>query len=37
MKYFTYLYIDGGCGGEMDNNSKWQVAPTAGAEFKFSF
>ena len=37
IKYFSYLYIDAGIGGEADNNSNWQIAPTAGAEFKISF
>jgi opacity protein-like surface antigen len=37
MKYFQYLYIDGGCGMEQNSASAWKVAPVVGAEFKFSF
>ena len=37
IKYFTYLYIDGGCGMEANNSGTWKIAPTAGVEEKFSF
>ena len=37
IKYFTYLYIDGGCGMEANNSGTWKVAPTVGVEEKFSF
>ena len=37
IKYFNYLYIDGGCGWEQDVNKAFKPAPVLGAEFKFSF
>ena len=37
MKYIQYLYVVGGCGGEMNSNNNWKVAPILGAEFKFNF
>ena len=37
MKYLTYLYVVGGCGGEVDSNNNWKIAPILGAEFKFNF
>lgn len=37
IKYFQYLYVIAGCGGELDNNNNWKIAPILGAEFKFSF
>ena len=37
IKYFSYLYVDGGVGWEEDANKAFKPAPVLGAEFKFSF
>ena len=36
IKYFNYLYVDGGFGWEQDANKAFKPAPLVGAEFKFS-
>lgn len=37
MRYFSYLYVDGGIGAELNWEDKWKQAPVLGAEFKLTF
>jgi hypothetical protein len=37
MKYFSYLYLSGGAGGEENSSSAWKLATFVGAKFKLTF